>query len=207
MYSRIFRSKVEQINNKGDKKMAINDVLAEVVEKLGLKDSEIDTLSKSRATLDASIRNNQDQLEAMNDDIDAIEAQIRLKKKTYNETTSTAKQKIVKRELMTLLSTHKRKSEIIDVIADRIDNDRALYDKLEIVIFALKNPARTDAIETATSDYDIIMEEWEKENSAMKDLQDKQYQSTSDENISLETVEKQLEKKKDEQFEKELAEF
>ena len=187
--------------------MAINDVLAEVVEKLGLKDSEIDTLSKSRATLDASIRNNQDQLEAMNDDIDAIEAQIRVKKKTYNETTSTAKQKIVKRELMTLLSTHKRKSEIIDVIADRIDNDRALYDKLEIVIFALKNPVRTGTIESTTSDYDMIMEEWEKENSAMKDLQDKQYQSSADENISLEMVEKQLEKEKDEQFEKELAEF
>ena len=187
--------------------MAINDVLAEVVEKLGLKDSELDTLNKSRGALEASIRDNQDKLEAMNEDIEAIEAQIRVKKKTYNDTTSTAKQRIVKRELMTLMAMYKRKSEIIDVIADRIDNDSALYDKLEIVIFALKNPVRTDEIETTTSDYDIIVEDWKTENSAMKDLQNRQYQNFADENISLETVEKQLEKEKDEQFEKELAEF
>ena len=207
MHSRTFRSEIEQINNNGDRKMAINDVLAEVVEKLGLKDSELDTLNKSRVALEASIRDNQDKLEALNEDIDAIEVQIRVKKKTYNDTTSTAKQRIVKRELMTLMAMYKRKSEIIDVIADRIDNDSALYDKLEIVIFALKNPVRTDEIETTTIDYDMIVEDWKTENSAMKDLQNRQYQNFADENISLEKVEKQLEKEKDEQFEKELAEF
>lgn len=207
MHSRTFRSEIKQINNNGDRKMAINDVLAEVVKKLGLKDSELDTLNKSRVALEASIRDNQDKLEAMNEDIDAIEVQIRVKKKTYNDTTSTAKQKIIKRELMTLMAMYKRKSEIIDVIADRIDNDSALYDKLEIVIFALKNPVRTDEIETTTIDYDMIVEDWKTENSAMKDLQNRQYQSSADENISLEKVEKQLEKEKDEQFEKELAEF
>ncbi|MBR7119336.1 MAG: hypothetical protein IKC77_03980 [Lentisphaeria bacterium] len=186
--------------------MAINDILAELVTKMGLKDSEYDTLLKSSLSLNSSIKNNQDKLDAIKEDAEAIEEQIRIKKKIYNELTSTLKQKIVKRELMSLLATYKRKEELIDIISDRIDNDRILCDKLEAVMFALKNPTRTEEIESASVDYDMMLDEWDNENSAIKDLQKRQYQSNV-EDIPLDFAMQQLEKEKDEQFEKELADF
>ncbi|MBR2425110.1 MAG: hypothetical protein IKB16_00050 [Lentisphaeria bacterium] len=186
--------------------MSINNVLSEVVTALGLKDTEVETLKKSREGLDASIKNNQDKLNLMIDEIQALEAQIKIKKKNY-ENCSKLTQTILGRELRTLLGAYKRKEEEINLIADRIDKNSLLHHKLGILIFYAENPTKSEEIEDTLVDLDLAMKETEKENNLSDKLSNTTYNSNTTNSVSVDNMYNEFETKKDNDLEAALADF
>ncbi|MBE6356389.1 MAG: hypothetical protein E7058_04665 [Lentisphaerae bacterium] len=143
--------------------MAINDALAAIAQKLGLADTELSTLEKQSATVAQQIRDNKDRLSNLKLKVANLDEQLSRKKKEY-EAAGAGMKMIIKEEMKILFASQDRLfKEEIAIIADRIQKDTLLYDRIQNMIFYVKNPSRTDLIADIAADleiqYDAMAEE------------------------------------------------
>ena len=150
--------------------MAINDALAAIAQKLGLADTELSTLEKQSAAVAQQIRNNNDQLAKLKIKVAAIDEQLSRKKKEY-EAAGAGIKVIVKEEIKVLFASQDRLlKEDIAIIADRIQKDTLLHDRIQNMIFYVKNPTRSDLIADIAADLEIQYDAMADENQEINTL-------------------------------------
>lgn len=139
--------------------LPINDILSEAAVRLGLKDTRIGTLQKRQDELAESIRRNNNKLNEQKKKVALIDGQLSEKKKEYDAAGPGIKA-IVKRELVLLLKQLDRIAEPVDAIADALERDQMIKDKIDMLILAETNPPDAEGIE----DIMIDLKTWLKSN-------------------------------------------
>lgn len=135
--------------------MALNDIMSEVAERLGLKDTHLDTLRRRQMQLSENIRTNYDKLEALKNLVDDLDSKLKQKKNEY-DLAGPGKRLIIKQELRLLFEKQDRIIEPIKTFSDQISRYELEKDKINTLIFAEENPSRIEDIEDMTAD----LEEW-----------------------------------------------
>ena len=158
--------------------MAINDILSDVVQTLGLKDSEIATLKKKIAELEGSIRNNNDRLNDLKEKILKVDEKLRVAKVEYQQSSDSVKA-IIKRQIQTLFKEKERFEQDIHMFADRVDTDSEIRHKLSSVIYALENPSQVELIGDTLSDMEQVLRDREDEDKALEKLSAAKYERSS----------------------------
>ena len=161
------------------KEMAINDVLCAAAQKLGLKDTPIEAWKKKQHEIESAIRDNQDRLDELKSKVGQLDAQLRAKKREYDVAGPGVKS-IIKREMGSLFKRLDRISEPCAAIADRIDSDQLLFDKIGMLIFAEENPTKTEEIEDIVCELKGWLDEQSEEGVVGKELGETEYHSQTE---------------------------
>ena len=115
--------------------MELNDLLCAAAEKLGLKDTHLDTMRKRQSELRASIANSQTLLDVYIDKISQLDDELAELKNKYSASGGGVKE-VYARKIKIAFNKRKRLLEPVDAISDRIELHELYCDKLELLIFA-----------------------------------------------------------------------
>lgn len=150
--------------------MALNDVLCEVAQRLGLKDSEIGTMRRQQEALSDAIRDGHDRLEELKKRVDRLDSQLLQKKKEY-DAAGPGRRRIVKEELKLLFQQQDRSLEPVRVITRHLQSCEVLKHKIDLLVFVAEHPSRTEEIDEITLDMKDLLDEQQAQSKAVRELE------------------------------------
>ena len=189
--------------------MELNDLLCAAAEKLGLKDTHLDTMRKRQSELRASIANSQTLLDVYIDKISQLDDELAELKNKYSASGGGVKE-VYARKIKIAFNKRKRLLEPVDAISDRIELHELYCDKLELLIFAELHPAAVSEIEEITIDINMWLNEESNIKEAGRNLSETTYKTDSGmsvEEIGLDSISERKSSNEDEEMAKMLAEI
>lgn len=150
--------------------MALNDVLSEVAQRLGLKDSEIGTMRRQQEVLSDAIRDGHDRLEGLKKVVDRLDSQLLQKKKEY-DAAGPGRRRIVKEELKLLFQQQDRSLEPVRVITRHLQACELQKHKIDLLIFVAEHPSRTEEIDEIALDMKDLLDEQQTQSKAVRELE------------------------------------
>ncbi len=151
--------------------MALNDVLCKVAEKLGFKDTDVDSMRRRQTEMSDAIRDGYDRLEALKKQVDGLDAKMSKKKKEY-DAAGLGRRRIVKEELKLLFMQQDRILESLSVITRNLRSAELQRHKIGLLIAAAENPARIEEIEELTLDMKDMLDDQRAQSKVAKGLED-----------------------------------
>jgi len=142
--------------------MSVNDTICKLAELLGMKDTQEDTVLKKQASVAEMVRLNEESLEHIKDEMTDIDNQLRMRKEEYLSA-SPSNQLVVKAQIMIKKNERDYIVNKLGVIASRITSRNLLLHKLDLLLFAIKNPAAIDDMEEIRDELDGWKQDLEQE--------------------------------------------
>lgn len=189
--------------------MEINDLICAAAEKIGLKDTHVDTMRKRQAELRSSIAVNQKLLNEYIEKISHLDDELADLKQRYEGNRGGVKE-IYARKIKIAFNKRKRLMEPVDAISDRIELYDLYCDKLDLLIFAEEHPAEVSEIEDITIDLKMWLGQQANVKEAGSRLNATTYESESVGNIAdvnIDTVNERKSSIEEEEMSKMLAEI
>lgn len=189
--------------------MEINDLICAAAEKMGLKDTHVDTMRARQSEFRASIANSQRLLNAYIEKVSQLDDELSELKCKYESSKGGVKE-IYARKIKIAFNKRGRLLEPVHAISDRIEQYELWCDKLDLLIFREEHPAEVAQIEDITLDLKIWLDEEKKIKEAGSVLSGTSYETDSSANVERMDVDSAPVRKssvEDEEMAKMLAEI
>lgn len=128
--------------------MAINDILSSLLEKTGIKKSNVRKCEDAIAELEGRIRDLHDELEGKGEEIKLLESRLRTLKERYDASSPAAK-KLLDAQIRSLISDYKRMEEMQGLILRNIEKNKSLLAAKSMVLETLRHPVDAEGVEDA----------------------------------------------------------
>lgn len=156
----------------------LNDLICRAAEKLGLKDTQIDTMRRRKDELQAQIASCQKELDGYIEEIGQHDAVLAGLKKKY-EAASGGVKLLYGRKIKSEYLVRERVMEPANKVADRVDLYQLQSNKLDLLIFAIQHPAETERIQEITCDIKMYLDEEAVAKGATEELENTSQKSTT----------------------------
>ena len=165
--------------------MALNDVVARLLEMLGLKKSQADKYAAMEKKLRAKKASNVDRLEGLKELICSLENKARQKKKEYDAATGDTKRIIggeIERIFKELDNTRNRES----IIGSNINKVALAISKIQELQDAVDRGVEQDDLDELAVELEDIIGEMKDTDRAAEDLEDVKYREPEKKSIDIE---------------------
>jgi len=172
--------------------MALNDVIARLLQMLGLKKSQADKYAAMEKKLRAKKASNVDRLEGLKEQIAALENKARQKKKEYDAATGDTKRIIggeIERIFTELDNTRNRES----IIGSNINTVSMAISKTQELVDAQTRGVEQDDLDELAVELEDIIGEMKDTDRAAEDLERVKYREPEKKSIDIEDRMEQLE--------------
>lgn len=154
--------------------MAINDILAELAVKIGLKKTDLQRCESSIAELEEQIRDLYDELERKLEEARQLEARIRKIKAQYDQAAPASK-KLLESQLKSLMGDFRHLQELQDLTLRNIEKSKLLLQSRRMELEVLLHPVEVDAVEDAADAKQELLDDLKDEDRELAKLKDKAY--------------------------------
>ena len=159
--------------------MAINGILSSILEKTGLRKSEIGKCELAIAEMEARIRDLHDELEAKGSETKDLERRLRLLKSQYDAATPASK-RLLEAQMRSLMGDYDRIGELQGLILRNIEKNKSLLAAKRMELETLRHPVDQDSVEDAIDAKREIVADLKDEDKSLEKLAGTTYERESE---------------------------
>lgn len=183
--------------------MAINDILSSLLEKTGIKKSNVRKCEDAIAELEGRIRDLHDELEGKGEEIKLLESRLRTLKERYDASSPAAK-KLLDAQIRSLISDYKRMEEMQGLILRNIEKHKALLAAKNMELETLRHPVDAGVVDDAIDTKQEIVDDLKDEDKSLDKLSETTYEKEEEATARLVVRDEAADKARDEALERDL---